>query len=171
MGRPTKLTDEAREQFLLAIRAGVFPEPAARHAGFSPASLYRYLRGSSPEHVAFRNDVIAALASLEVRLTGIVAQKALTDPRLALALLERRFPQRWARTARVDDPAADVPPDDRQSVDDQVVLDAGLLEALVPRLLEAGQRLRAEDPNGESGVERFENRVRRRPESDGRPGR
>ena len=140
MSRPTKLTDAAQEVYLRAIAAGVMPEVAARHADFSPASLYRYRQGTTPRHAAFRAAHDKALASLEIRLTATLAQAALTQPRWALVLLEQRFPERWGR-ARASDPGDD--PDDRsgQAAEAPVSLDPALLDELVPRLLEAGRKL------------------------------
>jgi hypothetical protein len=57
------------------------PEVAARFAGFSPASLYRYLRGSTPEHAAFRDAALKAQVDLEVRLSGTLVQEAMSGPR------------------------------------------------------------------------------------------
>lgn len=156
MGRPTKLTPLARERFIQAIKAGAFPEPAARYAGFSPASLYRYLKGSSPDHAAFRDEVHAALAGLELRLTGTIAQAAFSDPKWALTLLERRFPERWRpRSDRADaEPGTDgatatVAPT-------PIVLDPALLEELVPRLLDAGRERSGSVVIDAVPIERFE---------------
>src|SRR3954454_21780854 len=74
MGRPSKFTPERRDRFLLALRAGVFPETAARYAGWSPATLYRHLRGTSREHVAFHEQVTQVETELELRLAGTVTQ-------------------------------------------------------------------------------------------------
>ena len=88
MARPTKLTDHARDRFLQAIGAGNFPEVAARYAGFSPASMYRYLSGSTPELVEFQAEVARAVTELEVRLVGTIIRAGFTDPRWALIVLE-----------------------------------------------------------------------------------
>lgn len=149
MSRPSKLTAASQELFLQAISAGAFPEVAARHAGFSPASLYRYMSGSRPEHAAFRDAVQTTIATLELRLVGTVTRAALDDPRWAMALLERRFAERWRIRSQPDEVAnALVDPAD-QPDHDVVTLDPALAEALLPRLLEAGARLRnaaAADP-------------------------
>ena len=101
MARPSKFTAERRDRFLAALRTGVFPETAARHAGWSPATLYRILGAATPEHVAFRDDVRRVETELELRLAGTVTQAAFSDPRLALSLLERRFGERWGRQANI----------------------------------------------------------------------
>ena len=137
MPRPSKFTAERRERFLVALRAGVFPETAARHAGWSPATLYRILRATTPTHVAFRDEVRRVETELELRLTATVTQAASRDPRLALALLERRFAERWGRRAALVARPAEASLPDAQGREGIVVLEPGLIEALVPRLLEA----------------------------------
>src|SRR5450759_1725613 len=103
MSRPSKLTAEATERFVRAISAGAFPEVAARFAGFSPASMYRYLRGSTPEHAAFRDAALKAQVDLEVRLSGTLVQEAMSEAKRALVVLERQFRERWAARALADD--------------------------------------------------------------------
>jgi hypothetical protein len=168
MSRPTKLTPDAIERFVNAIGAGAFPEVAARFAGFSPASMYRYLRGSTPEHAAFRDAAVKAQVDLEVRLSGTLVQEAMSEPKWALVLLERRFGDRWAARAPSDRTPSDSRPADRRPPDDVVTLDAALVEVLVPRLLAAGDRLRAGESGGSEDVARFEDRAPRRmvPEED-----
>lgn len=140
MGRPTKLTRETQDAFLKAIHVGAFPEVAARHAGFSPASLYRWLRGTTPEQVEFRDAFLEATANYEIRLMGTIARAALTDPRWALVVLERRFPERWRLHARSDEPVDEsTAPSPRAEPD--VILDPSMVELLVPRLLAAGREL------------------------------
>jgi hypothetical protein len=141
MARPSKLTEHARERFLIALRAGNFPEVAGRYAGFAPASLYRYLRGETPEHAAFRDEAVQVQLELEIHLVGTIRQAAQLDARMALVLLERRFPERWGRRARPAEPPdenAEAPP----VADQGVVLEPAFIEVLIPRLLAEGDRLR-----------------------------
>lgn len=135
MGRPSKFTADRRERFLAALHTGVFPETAARYAGWSPATLYRILAGTSPAHDDFRDDVRRVETELEMRLAGTVTQAAFNDPRLALALLERRFGERWGRRAAWLAGASDQRPDGTSSR--VVVVEPGLVEAVLPALLEA----------------------------------
>jgi hypothetical protein len=134
MGRPTKFTPERCDRFLGALRTGVFPETAARHAGWSPATMYRLMRGTSHAHVAFREEVQRVETELELRLTGTVTQASFTDPRLALSLLERRFGERWGRRAGLL-AAGPTPSDGRNGAGDLLVIEPALVEALVPVLL------------------------------------
>ncbi len=171
MSRPSKLTSEAIDRFVKAISAGAFPEVAARFAGFSPASLYRYLRGSTPEHAAFRDAALKAQVALEVRLSGTLVQEAMSEPKWALVVLERRFGERWAARSLAVDPPGDSRPADRRPPDDSVTLDAALVEVLVPKLLAAGDRLRAGASGGTEDVARFEDRAPRRNGPDEGPSR
>jgi hypothetical protein len=168
MSRPSKLTSEAIDRFVKAIRAGAFPEAAARFAGFSPASLYRYMRGSRPEHAAFRDAALQAQVELEVRLSGTLVQEAMSEPKWALVLLERRFGERWAPRAPAVETPAQTRRADPRPPDDVVTLDATLVEVLVPKLLAAGDRLRSGESGGSDDVARFEDGAPRRivPEED-----
>jgi hypothetical protein len=136
MARPSKFTPERRARFTTALATGVFPETAARYAGWSPATMYRILGGTTPAHEAFREEVRRVETELELRLAGTVTQAAFADPRLALALLERRFGERWGRRAALL--GARVETDGTEAATPGVViLEPELIEAMVPRLLEA----------------------------------
>jgi hypothetical protein len=142
MGRPSKFTPAMRERVLNAVSMGMYLSVAARYAGISPASLYRYLAGSTPEHIGFRKAIREAAATCELRWVATVYQASLTDPHLALKLLERRHPERWgprARTEETGDPLGLPGP----APNNVVIFDPALAESLLPRLLEAGQRRRA----------------------------
>lgn len=157
MARPSKFTDERRDRFLIALRAGAFPETAARYAGWSPATLYRLLRGTTPEHVAFRDEIRKAETELELRLSGTVTQAAFRDPRLALAMLERRFGERWGRRASLlaaGEPGAPGS-SSREAV---VVIEPGLIAAIVPAL-RAARLGAAGSPEALQRIERFTKRV------------
>lgn len=154
MGRPSKFNEESIDRFFKALNAGVPPEVAARYAGFSPASMYRYLRGSTPAHAEFRVRYQQALASLEMRLAGTVLQAALTEPRWAMALLERRFPDRWSGR-RIDD-VGDQLPRVGPVPEAPIVLDPAHFADLVPGLLEAGRKLSGRPEVEEPDVSVFE---------------
>lgn len=120
IGRPTLLTDEVRRKVLAALRVGCTRTAAAGFAGVSPRTLRSWLAkastsvnenavdGSGDEaseetdgnpYVDFREEVEAAEALCEARLSGAMFQAALTDPKVAQWLLERRFPAEWSRAA------------------------------------------------------------------------
>lgn len=136
MSRPTKLTAEIQDAYVKVLMVGTPPETAARKAGFSEATLYRWLRGSSPDQLAFRDAHDQALAEVESRLAMTLFKASLTQPRWALELLTRRFPARWGRPQAivVDEPAYDSGP-----AEAVVVLRPELVATLVPQLLAAGR--------------------------------
>ncbi len=109
MARPSKLTAEVSEKIVRAIRAGNYPEVAARHAGVHPSTYYRWmergeLEGSAPEddpYRQFRAEVERAIADAEAAEVGLVIKAARDgDWRAAAWLLERRFSDRWGRGER-----------------------------------------------------------------------
>jgi len=111
MARPTKLTPAVEERIARAIRAGNYPEVAARHAGVHPSTYYRWLErggldGDAPEddpYRRFRAEVERALADAEAAEVALIAQAARSGSWQAAAwLLERRHPDRWGRRARLE---------------------------------------------------------------------
>ena len=154
MARPSKFTPERRERFLSALRTGVFPETAARYAGWSPATLYRILRAPTPDHVAFRDDVRQIETELEIRLAGTVMQASFGDPRLALSLLERRFGERWGRRASILGSPASSIDGDASATKGVVILEPAILETLLPTLIT--KRIGpAGSPEARRRIERF----------------
>ena len=111
MARPTKLTPEVEERIVRAIRAGNYPEVAARHAGVHPSTYYRWmergaLEGDASEDDPYRHlraEVERALADAEAAEVALIAQAARGGSWAAAAwLLERRYPDRWGRRARLE---------------------------------------------------------------------
>jgi hypothetical protein len=136
VSRPTKLTAEIQDAFIKALMVGAPPETAARKAGFSPPTMYRWLRGTSPEQLAFREAHDQALAEVESRLAMTLFKASLTQPRWALELLTRRFPARWGRPQAI---VVDAPAYDSGPAEAVVVLRPELVATLVPQLLAAGR--------------------------------
>ena len=163
MGRPSKFTADRRDRFLSALGTGVFPETAARYAGWSPATLYRILAGTTPAHVEFSDDVRRVETELELRLAGTVTQAAFNDPRLALAMLERRFGERWGRRAALLGIRPDADAGATPNAAAVVVIEPGLIEAMIPRLLAA----RIGDAGSAEAVERVSRFAVRHVEADG----
>ncbi len=156
MGRPIKLTPGIRDRFVQAVGAGVHPEVAARLVGISPATYYRYKRGTSADQIAFAQEVEQALARLEARLVATVVQAAFADPLIALKVLERRFARRWRPDSASLDDLAD-PVTRRSTGEERVIVDVKFIAEIVPRLLAAGRgsEAAATDPaNFEDGGER-----------------
>ena len=106
MGRPPKLSASIQERIVSGIRSGNYAVQAAAAAGVHRSTYYRWLeRGkeaSSGKYRDFFEAVERANGEAEVSMVAII-RKAAIDKWLAAAwLLERRFPQRWARRYLVD---------------------------------------------------------------------
>jgi hypothetical protein len=104
VGRRTKLTDEVEQEILGAVRAGSFLTTAARRAGVSEKTVYEWLRlgraeNAPPRLAAFAVAFERAEAEGEIHCVGVI-RRAINggDARLALELLARRHPERWAKT-------------------------------------------------------------------------
>ena len=149
---------EGSEEVLIEYQDIKIKADAARYAGWSPATLYRILRATSPAHVEFRDEVRAVETELELRLAGTVTQAAYTDPRLALAMLERRFGERWGRRATPSGTVADAPGSTIAPQRGVVVLEPALVETIIPALL-AARLGPGGTPEARHRVERFARRV------------
>jgi hypothetical protein len=129
------------------IRAGNHPKIAAAFGGIKGATLATWLSYGQefipsddeflraevvPEmlvYVDFLIQVETAAASSEMELVTIVRRAALKDGRLALDLLDRRFPERWRKQRELTVHATnDVDP--RNLVIDRVVQDPNMAFAL-----------------------------------------
>jgi hypothetical protein len=104
-GRPTLLTDEVEERILRAIRAGNFRGTAAQWAGIGDRTLRDWLkRGEEDEESReglFRQRLLEAEQSAEIRMVGLISKAAERDPRHAQWWLERKHPDRWGRKDRI----------------------------------------------------------------------
>jgi hypothetical protein len=113
MARPTKLTQDHTKRICRAIGAGNYPAVAARSAGVAESTFYRWMEiGRSAErglHADFYEEVKKAEAEAEARAVTLVAKAMATDWRAAVALLERRFAERWRRRERSGIPAEESP--------------------------------------------------------------
>jgi hypothetical protein len=100
-GRPSKLP-VAEERILEGVRAGCYPEQAAQEAGVSPSALYAWkARGEKESDGPYHRFLLRLRqAEAEAELNAVkIVRSAIEDGdwRAALALLERRFPDRWRR--------------------------------------------------------------------------
>src|SRR5947207_179013 len=104
MARPSKLTDEVSERICRAVRAGNYPARAARSCGIAESTFYRWMEeGRGAERGPYRDFYEAvrdAEAEGEVHAVAILRKEMMSDWRAALALLERRHPERWRRRER-----------------------------------------------------------------------
>jgi len=106
VGRPSKLTPEAQERVVQAIRAGNYAEVAAGYAGIHRATYYTWMKKGAEQdegiYSEFHDAVKGASDSAETRAVAII-QKAMPDTWQAAAwYLERRAPGRWGRHERRD---------------------------------------------------------------------
>lgn len=98
MARPTKRTPEVEQRLLTALRAGNTIAAACRYAGITTETYGQWQR----RFPAFSDAVTRAEAESEVALVAYIRAAATSDWRASLALLERRFPDTWARRERLD---------------------------------------------------------------------
>jgi hypothetical protein len=100
-----KLNPEVVGRFFTAIRAGNYRETAARLAGIGPATMYRWMHDPRPEYAAFRIALLMCEAEVEVEVIGNLARLSRKSTKAGAFLLERRWPERWARPGRRRRPA------------------------------------------------------------------
>lgn len=98
-GRPTKRDPDREAKILDYLRLGLHKETAARNAGIHPATFYEW-QARIPE---FADAVEKAVSDAEAILVGKI-QKAAGEGKnwtAAAWMLERRHPDRWAKTDRL----------------------------------------------------------------------
>jgi hypothetical protein len=103
-GGKTKLTNHRAAIILHAISCGCYRETAAELAGIKAETLSHWMGWTGEPYETFQNLVRKAEASLESRMVNILTGQAEVRPELALAILERKFPQRWAKVSVVAAP-------------------------------------------------------------------
>lgn len=102
MGRPTKLTEYAQAKITALLREGNHRVVAAEGAGISYECFRRWMNDERPAYLAFRAAVIKAENEFETEIVSSIKAIALTDAKVALELLARRYPERWAQQTRVE---------------------------------------------------------------------
>jgi hypothetical protein len=141
-GRPTKFTVERVMRFLDAIEAGHFRETAARLAGFSPATLHRWLAIDEEPYLTFQHALEETEAKVEAKALGVVMDRIPNDPRLAMNFLGRRFGGRWGSTREPrpqhsDEPATQPPP----SPINVLIVEPGQLDDAVQQRLDVHRQM------------------------------
>jgi hypothetical protein len=103
-GRPGKFNPEIADKIVKYVAAGHYPETAFRAVGIGRETGDHWVRRGAVEESGpyhdFNERYQQALAVSEMRLTQVVTNAALSDAKLwvaAMCLLERRFPERWAK--------------------------------------------------------------------------
>jgi len=111
MARPHQLTSDIAKGRKLTkkmcgfIERGSYPEVAARNCGIGARTYYEWRKQGEEDQQAgldtafteFLEAVDAAIAKAEEKLIKVVNNNIPEDGRLALEVLSRRFPYRWAR--------------------------------------------------------------------------
>ncbi len=104
-GRRSKLTPEVQETICRYVRQGLTYETAARAAGISESTFYRWrARGEKAQRGKFRQfweAVKKAEAEAEQRLVERILAASRDSWQAAAWILERRYPDRWGRRDRV----------------------------------------------------------------------
>lgn len=107
MARPSKLTEDVKNRFLMSIRAGNDKKVAAEMAGIGETTLYRWLemaeKSDSPEEFReFRESLTQAEAEAEVAAVARIQQAAQNGRWQASAWwLERKYGERWGRNDKI----------------------------------------------------------------------
>lgn len=97
-GRPTKLTSALTEAICVKIRAGTPPEPAAVSLGVAASTFRSWLTQGRAEGASQRHrEFILCFEQAQADFHEIMVNRAASDPRNAIPILERRFPKDWAR--------------------------------------------------------------------------
>lgn len=100
-GRQSLLTPETQLKFITSLKASNYRDASCAYAGVSRPTFYEWMaKGEdAPKSVygEFRQQVLDAEGQAEDSLVKGVRIHVPTDWRAALALLERRYPSRWAR--------------------------------------------------------------------------
>lgn len=86
-------TPEQRRTFLQLMSVGMHQSPAACQVGVSPQCISNLKR----DDAEFAAEVSRVEATAEFNLLAILARAAPKDPKVAMWLLERRWPERWAK--------------------------------------------------------------------------
>ena len=109
LGRPSQLTPKLKKDFLDAIAAGSHYEPACAYVGISYTTFRQWMqrgqgthsRKSSAEYVDFVEAVHLAEAKGEISAIAAIRGATKKDWRAAAWMLERRHPDRWSVTQKI----------------------------------------------------------------------
>lgn len=109
-GRPTKLTPRTQTLITDLLGEGNTQIGACNAAGIAPATFYHWLERGEADHEAdkqtiyseFVDAVTRAIGQSEAALVKFARNAAQKDGRVALEMLARRFPDRWATKTQVN---------------------------------------------------------------------
>lgn len=106
--RPPDITPEIIAKVAQAIKRGCYAQVAARSAGISKSSFYRWLERGEKEETGIYRDFWNAIEQADAEAEQWAAERLATIAEHAtpnttaglIAYLERRFPERWSRGER-----------------------------------------------------------------------
>jgi hypothetical protein len=109
-GQPTKLTPKTKETLFQALLGGCTIKDACLYAQISVSTYESWMKradkdkaaGKDSQYVQFMEEAMRVRDQAKPRLEMILAKAAETDPRIALAILERRYPKEWGRREYVE---------------------------------------------------------------------
>ena len=104
IGRPSKLNQETWKLLEQALVAGNTIQDACYYADISDRTYYEWkergerdqLDGRKTEYSQFYQRCQKAMHKAKPRLVMLVNKGAERDPRIALTILERRYPKEWS---------------------------------------------------------------------------
>lgn len=107
MARPPRLTNKIRENIYKGIRLGLTYDRAAQLAGITARTFYSWkakgLANKAPIYVQFLHELKKAEIEGEAAAINQIVKAAQEGNWTAAAwMLERRFPERWARVQKVE---------------------------------------------------------------------
>lgn len=111
--RATRLTPALTRRITGLVRIGAYPVTAAKANGVSASVWYSWLATGRGRHPARARGPVRACSRLvaaveraeaecEAQVVARLTVAAMSDSRVAAALLERRWPERWSRRSRVE---------------------------------------------------------------------
>ncbi len=104
-GREVIIPDEVKASIIENVRKGVSFEDAAKYAGISEGTLYNWKHkgkiGKTPEYESFYKELVEAEIHAKIRKIKICEDGAVDDPRLALELLARKYPEEWGKKDKI----------------------------------------------------------------------
>jgi hypothetical protein len=101
-GLPTLLTPALQKVILDLLRKGNYRKTAAAAAGITYQTFLNWIHRADEPFASFAQGVFQAEAEGEVALLRRVQRAARTDVANARWLLERKYPEHWARKERVE---------------------------------------------------------------------
>lgn len=164
-GQPTKLTPKTKETLFQALLGGCTIKDACLYAQISVSTYESWMKraekdkaaGKDSQYVQFMEEAMRVRDQAKPRLEMILAKAAETDPRIALAILERRYPAEWGRRQFIEtkqqiEGRMDLGPEDlsRKILHDPEA--RGLARKLVRRLCH-GEDLDQGEPSGDGLVD------------------